>query len=452
MRNCPDCSLTNFLTKEDLRFHRREEHGFEKCDCSREFLKREYMEQHRSMSKVHIPGYYTGRFKCAECIKRFPKEHQLLQHQKNLCHKGKVILEANEDRTLLSTSARPSAIELSRAMEDFSIAPNPDLYQLQSQDIDNFIAHHVQADSLFLGCCGEVIDTLVRKLQEIKKVSKKLQPKQIIKSGSMGKGTAVKGIADIDLVLMLNEYTDVETLMLEMDSLLKDLERYLISYTESKPQKTTRYSVQVKITCSTGHKHDVDILPAVDLLGLGYSPAAVFRKMEGASKDTIHEYSVTLAPLQLEIISPLPAKIKNLIKLVKYWKNKKLKEKCEAKMPSFAEREYRKPNWPSSYALELVVINIWNEAGNPDNFDTEKLLHDLLISLINHRRFKILLKKQMAYDMDKILLRTPPYIMDPANPFNDMYHGLVGGEAFDWEQVVPEARVWLEKPLFYGVS
>jgi hypothetical protein len=45
-----------------------------------------------------------------------------------------------------------------------------------------------------------------------------------------------------------------------------------------------------------------------------------------------------------------------------------------------------------------------------------------------------------------------PYIMDPANPFNDMYHGLVGGKAFDWKKVVRKARIWLSKPLFSGVN
>ena len=42
--------------------------------------------------------------------------------------------------------------------------------------------------------------------------------------------------------------------------------------------------------------------------------------------------------------------------------------------------------------------------------------------------------------------------MDPANPFNDMYHGLVWGQAFDWERVAPEAMRWLSKPLFSGIN
>ena len=48
--------------------------------------------------------------------------------------------------------------------------------------------------------------------------------------------------------------------------------------------------------------------------------------------------------------------------------------------------------------------------------------------------------------------RETPYIMDPANPFNDMYHGLVDGKTFDWDRVVPEAKLWLSKPVFSGVK
>ena len=53
-----------------------------------------------------------------------------------------------------------------------------DMYMLQSNGLDKFIADHVQADSLFLGCCGDVINTLVRHLHSS---SGKLTPKEILK-------------------------------------------------------------------------------------------------------------------------------------------------------------------------------------------------------------------------------------------------------------------------------
>lgn len=85
----------------------------------------------------------------------------------------------------------------------------------------------------------------------------------------MGKGTAVRGRADVDLVMMLTNYENVRDLLEDLDDVLNKLENYLVSKTTASHLKTTRYSVQVEVTCTSGHKHEVDILPAVDLLGLG---------------------------------------------------------------------------------------------------------------------------------------------------------------------------------------
>jgi hypothetical protein len=74
-------------------------------------------------------------------------------------------------------------------------------------------------------------------------------------------------------------------------------------------------------------------------------------------------------------------------------------------MPSFAEKRISRPNWPSSYALELVVIGAWNDAGNPDKFEMTQALHAVLTSLVNRRNLKIVLKKQMKYSMDMVHIR-----------------------------------------------
>jgi hypothetical protein len=39
-------------------------------------------------------------------------------------------------------------------------------------------------------------------------------------------------------------------------------------------------------------------------------------------------------------------------------------------------------------------------------------------------------------------------IMDPANPFNAMYHSLFGGEAYDWENVVRKPNAGSVNPYF----
>jgi hypothetical protein len=70
-------------------------------------------------------------------------------------------------------------------------------------------------------------------------------------------------------------------------------------------------------------------------------------------------------------------------------------------MPSFADS----PKWPSSYALELVVIGAWNDAGSPNKFETTKALHAVLKSLVNHNYFQIVLQRHMKYSMDMVDIR-----------------------------------------------
>ncbi|XP_045203199.1 2'-5'-oligoadenylate synthase 1A-like [Mercenaria mercenaria] len=212
-------------------------------------------------ANVHAEMLRSRHFQCTDCLRSFTAEFCLKDHQKHTEHRGINIAERCDNKSIEATYE--SSNDLTTA------ASKPDMYGLEERDLDIYIAEHIQADTLFLGCCGEVINNLVKDLQDKEKSPKHLRPRRIVKSGSLGKGTAVKGISDIDLVLMLVNYKNVEDLMKVMPSLLKDLKNYLINNAKSRHQRTTRYSVQVELECRTGHKHYVDILPAVDLLGLG---------------------------------------------------------------------------------------------------------------------------------------------------------------------------------------
>ena len=50
----------------------------------------------------------------------------------------------------------------------------------------------------------------------------------------------------------------------------------------------------------------------------GMVPDHVFDQMQGPDVD-VHLYSVTLTPLQIEVIQALPTQVKDLIRIVKYW-------------------------------------------------------------------------------------------------------------------------------------
>ena len=49
----------------------------------------------------------------------------------------------------------------------------------------------------------------------------------------------------------------------------------------------------------------------------------VFEMMRGRDSNIQRNYSPSLTPLQVQLFSPLPTKLKSLIRLVKYWKKEK---------------------------------------------------------------------------------------------------------------------------------
>ena len=113
-------------------------------------------------------------------------------------------------------------------------------------------------------------------------------------------------------------------------------------------------AVQVSVHCH-GHSHEADILPSVDLLKTSmctlFSMYTTSRKANGAMTHVSnkylmrmyismlpleslreiykemdsepcfrHFYSAALAPLQIDFVSQVPPKVKNLILLMKFWK------------------------------------------------------------------------------------------------------------------------------------
>lgn len=317
-----------------------------------------------------------------------------------------------------------------------------DLYNLSSRNIETFISQEIQPDDAYIASCNAVVDRLVRFLQN--NVPAEIRPSEVIKGGSLGKGTAVKGKSDIDLAMMMASYNTVEKLMRDMGTILQKLQDYLGNYGEVKVVGKTPYAVQVELSCHKGHTHSVDILPAVSILPhiqqreqLKASLRSVFEELGSKDPKTRAFLSVSLCPLQLELTRRLPTKLKSLIRLIKYWK----KEKLQVGQGSAV---------PTSYVLELVVLNAWISAGQPERFDMVRAVHAVLITLENHHQFKVVFDVAF-YERQRANITQEPYIMDPCNPYNDVYNGHFG-KPWDWAAVAKEAKRWLSMPLFAGVS
>ncbi|KAH3808361.1 2'-5'-oligoadenylate synthase 1-like [Dreissena polymorpha] len=301
-------------------------------------------------------------------------------------------------------------------------------------NLDNYIETTIQPDTTFLVNENAAVDSLVHMLQH--NVPDEIRPARVIKGGSLGKGTAVKGKSDIDLTMMMSweRYPNVAALKANMKMVLPTLENTLRRMPNIRVDGSTTHAVQVTMTDCSGKEHAIDILPAVDLTQYE-SNETIFRRMLGPDSSIKAFYSASLAPLQVDLVRGLPTKVKSLIRLIKFWNKDKVKPILEDRCPT-------------SYVYEIIIMDAWVNAGRPHAFDMKKAAHAVLTKLRNHRSLEICTPGISKYQRCDADIRHSTYIMDPCNPTNDIYNN----RSFDWAGVAEEAKKWLDKQVFDGVK
>ncbi|KAK3577494.1 hypothetical protein CHS0354_026448 [Potamilus streckersoni] len=294
-------------------------------------------------------------------------------------------------------------------------------------------AEYLQTDEGYRKSCRRVINRLVRDMH--KKVPVNI--KAVIKAGSFGKGTALKDNSDIDLVVFLSDYHSVQDVKDKMKFLLDVFEEFLGRKGRCKIEGRTQFALKINFKCCrSSHEHKVDLLPACDVLEVG-------GKMTNARKRKVYEdmlrsdenlrryFSASLVVLQRNFVVGRPAKLKSLIRLFKSWRI------SEFRIRSAKGNE----KWPTSYVLELITIKKWEEAGCPRSFDLKRGFYSVLNALVEYNELQIVWYKH--YSKDSLPSHSSPYVIDPANPFNNIYE-----QYNKWEEVADLAKSSLEWPLF----
>ena len=85
-------------------------------------------------------------------------------------------------------------------------------------------------------------------------------------------------------------------------------------------------------------------------------------------------YSAALVNRQVEFVKYQPPNVKNLIRLVKYWRKTCIEDKANGS------------RLPSSYPLELITIHCWEKAGRPGSFDTRAGFKSVLQRLVGYHQ------------------------------------------------------------------
>ncbi|XP_052085276.1 2'-5'-oligoadenylate synthase 1A-like [Mytilus californianus] len=271
------------------------------------------------------------------------------------------------------------------------------------ESLSCFIDRVVNPNTNYLKQCGKTIDEVAEALR-----SSQFQYSvmRTIKGGSIGKGTAVRGLSDVDLIFPIYDITTVETLKQKMDGIKNAIDSLLRSRFTVKDSKITTWAYNTNILID-GSWQEVDIMP---ILNITNDPSnltdeeikTIHTKMRKEAGSTERGYyNRCLRPLQTEFIGKHPEKIKRVIRLIKYW----IKTNNHTIIKSIA--------------VELLVIGAWEDLGKPHpgvaEEDIAKLVFDKL------RNFgDIKLSWTNYYKPTDYSIPSTPYILDPVDPYNNV--------------------------------
>ena len=102
-----------------------------------------------------------------------------------------------------------------------------------------------------------------------------------------------------------------------------------------------------------------------------YFAEKLYQEMIGCTPEDRRYYSAHFVSLQVEFVKGQPPIVKDLIRLVKYWRKTCIEDTGKIRLPS-------------SYPLELITIHCWEKAGRPQSFDIRAGFKAVLQQLVEY--------------------------------------------------------------------
>ncbi|XP_050405312.1 2'-5'-oligoadenylate synthase 1A [Patella vulgata] len=281
--------------------------------------------------------------------------------------------------------------------------------------LEKFIDDVVRPPSGFLADLHGAVDIIVRTLHQL--LGYDVQ--EIVQTGSLGKGTAIQQSCDADLVLFLNGYDSMEAFIEKRQRILADIEKWLdrrmdnIRMTiKKRSMYGLTYNCEVTYSGKTV-KLEMDLLPAIDVFGIKTvgerTIRQVYEEMKSKPEKVRSNYSLSFCKKQKAIFRPENAKVKDLIRLLKYWK----------KTNSRSGKDWTL----SSYCCEVIGVYVYCERLNKKT--DFKMIDGFRFALEILSEFKIKrLTVSHYYDPNEtewmnLFPMSVTCILDPANPFSN---------------------------------
>ncbi|XP_045701776.1 2'-5'-oligoadenylate synthase 3 [Phyllostomus hastatus] len=326
-----------------------------------------------------------------------------------------------------------------------SIAPSaPDLSQIPSRELDCFIQDHLKPHTLFQKQASKAIDVILGCLREkcVHKVSR------VSKGGSFGRGTDLRGGCDAELVIFLTCFKNYQDQGPRLAEILDDMRAQLESWwqdpvpglTLSFPEQTVAEALQFQLVSSALESWmDVSLLPVFDAVGQLSSgtkpdPQVYCTLLDSGCQEG--EHAACFAELRRNFVNTRPAKLKNLILLVKHW-YRQVAAQNRGERPACAPL-------PPAYALELLTIFAWEQGSREHRFHMAEGLRTVLGLVQQHQQLRVFWTVNYSFEDPALrrhllgqLQKPRPLILDPADPTWNVGRG-------SWELLAQEAAA-LEK-------
>lgn len=254
-----------------------------------------------------------------------------------------------------------------------------------------------------------IVDVLVRTLHEGDSgpsSGNTMVCNEIIKAGSLGHGTAVKGYYDVDLVIYSES---INAFKLAGDTGSSDhwldiLQRFLDRKQPGKLSERNR--TQISLQFRFDGKIDVDMLVSP----LWSCPGELYNFLTKISFEKRQMFSASASKWQVEFFSKQKNEVKELIKRAKAWRNTKWASK-------------HTPGKPKSYLISVLVLRAFERAHGHNFKELARRTTDELKGIVkNHQNADIYWEEYYKVSTYPTLFpRDKPRIVDPANPSNNLY-------------------------------
>ncbi|XP_062038760.1 2'-5'-oligoadenylate synthase 1-like [Lepus europaeus] len=320
--------------------------------------------------------------------------------------------------------------------------------------LDKFIEDHLLPDTRFREQIREAVDIICTFLKErcFRGATHRVRVSKVVKGGSSGKGTALRGRSDADLVVFLTNLTSFHEQLEKRLEFIREIRSQLEACQREKMFEVTfaltRWSNPRVLSFELRSRQrpeqvEFDVLPAFDALGhvtRGYRPRPqvyvdLIQECTALGKEG--EFSTCFTELQRDFLKQRPAKLKSLIRLVKHWY-----QMCKERLGK---------QLPPQYALELLTVHAWEHGSGQTEFNTAQGFRTVLELVTRYQHLRIywtvyydFADPRVGRYLARQLAKPRPVILDPADPTGNVATGNREG----WRRLAQEAGAWLTRPCF----